>query len=59
MSEIVIRKWGHIWHVRSDDGSTTTGSFTDALHWATDDLEPGGPPVSIRWGLPIPEGETP
>ncbi|AEK09542.1 hypothetical protein LITTLEE_162 [Mycobacterium phage LittleE] len=59
MTEFVIREWGDAWHVRSDDGTTTTAGFLDALSWAAGALEPGGAPISIRWGEPIPEGEWP
>lgn len=52
MNEVVIRRWGEIWHMQDDEGSSTTGSFTDALLWASGALEEGGEGVIIRWGNP-------
>jgi hypothetical protein len=57
MSDVVIRQWGDVWHVQADDGSTTTGSFSDAVMWACGDLGPGEGEVTIRWGLPL-EGRS-
>lgn len=53
MSDVTIRKWGHVWHVQGDDGSTTTGSFSDAVMWACGDLGPGEGEVTIRWGTDL------
>lgn len=55
----LIRQWGRNWHVRHDGESTTTGSFMGCVEWACGALEPGGPPISIQWGLPIPEDQAP
>lgn len=35
-----------------DSWAATTGSFTDALLWASGALEEGGEGVIIRWGNP-------
>lgn len=52
MNEVVIRRWDEIWHVQDESGSSTVGTFTDALLWATADLEEGGEGVIIRVGNP-------
>lgn len=52
MKEVVIRRWGEIWHVSDDEGSTTTSTFGDALHWGASALEEGGEGIIFRVGLP-------
>ena len=52
MNEVVIRRWGEVWHVQDESGSTTTGSFIDAILWATADLKEGGDGVTIWMGNP-------
>lgn len=55
MSDVVIRRWGDVWHAQGDSGSTTTRTFSDAVTWACGDLHPGEGEVTIRWGLPLDE----
>lgn len=58
-NEAVIREWGDVWYVSHRGSSSTTGTFLDAVSWALGDLEPGGDPVTIRWGHPVVDGEQP
>lgn len=51
LNVLTIRRQGDIWHVSDTlyGSSTTTGTFADALLWASSALERGGPPIILRW----------
>lgn len=56
--DVLLRQWGDIYWVRTDEGSTTTGSFVDALFWAMGDMSPGDT-LTLKWGPDIPEDQSP